>query len=518
MVGKGSDTKDELGVYVLTDVVDDMGIPNKPDTAGRSFWQKLQKLFSRIHFAGGFKDTHATSSSTMESPSGGQKGLFSLLAGTAALKGGRQATSPYLDADKVLHLGKHRLVVGVLWSHLPLGTSVRETANIISIDGQIPDLYVLRRKANQVGFAFRDSGIAHGDRVAATGFSSLVEEDWVGVFEIEWRKSDSEISLAWWLVGHRDGEIIEDKLIYDQLDAETELNYLIDAANWTRIISPKAWSIANNDNLPLKDLLSNAHAARLISLNRVRANVRLVVPIIFLIVAVVVGYMYWQHLQEQERLLREMEQRQRENARLASLQTPPWVGTPTASDFVRSCMAAIETNLMFVPGWNSGELVCDHDAGKVQLTTSWTRAGGRVAWIMAGAQAKSLEIELNDSLNNASTFYPVDVQQRSNSEDIVPLPSDQIEKLLRLRFDTLLVDGSISQTISRSAPRDAREQGAPIWNFHSVTFRTSASIDEYLAILSDVPAVVPERFSYNATAHEWGIGVRIYHPPIGGVR
>jgi hypothetical protein len=518
MVGRGSETEDELGVYVLTDVVDDTGISIKPDTGSRSFWQKLQKLLSPIQFGAGLKNMQAAPSSSVESPNREKKGLFRLLTGTDSLKGENKDTSPYLDADKVLHFGKHRLVVGVLWSHLAVGTSVRETASIISIDGQIPDLYVLRRKVSQVGFAFRDSGIAHGDRVAATGFSALVEEDWVGVFEIEWRKSDNEVSVAWWLVGHRDGEIIEDKLIYDQLDAETELKYLIDAANWTRIISPKGWSVANSDASTLKDFLSNAHAARLTSLNRVRANVRFVVPIIFLIVAVVVGYMYWQHLQEQERLLREMEQRQRENARLASLQTPPWVGTPTASEFVRACMAAIETNLMFVPGWNSGELVCDHDAGKVQLTTSWTRAGGRVAWIMAGAQAKSLEIDLNASLNNASTSYPVDVLQRSNAEDIVPLASDQIDQLLRLRFDTLLVDGSISQTISRSAPRDAREQGAPIWNFHSVTFRTSASIDEYLAILSDVPAVVPERFSYNATAHEWGIGVRIYHPPIGGVR
>ena len=43
-------------------------------------------------------------------------------------------------------------------------------------------------------------------------------------------------------------------------------------------------------------------------------------------------------------------------------------------------------------------------------------------------------------------------------------------------------------------------------------------LEEYLAVVADLPAIVPEGLSYSPTNHEWVLDIRIYHPPIGGLR
>ena len=513
MAGKGSASNDEFGVLVLTDMVDESSSLVSPVPGEAGF--KPESLFDRLRFR---RPRLAGARAVGLNPE--QEQLIAptwpgLEAAPSARKQGSRV--PYIDENKILRIGRRRLGLALLWILQSEGVTVREAAKSNPVGGETPDLYIRRRKTQQIGFAFTHTGLAHGHTAAATAFRISNQDDWIAVFALLEYTPDNGPIQAWWLIGYREGLVYEDKLIYELTAAQAALEEHIATSGWGRVIAPAEWQFPYTESVTLGDVISPRSAGMLRSLNPLRANaVPAVMGVLFIGVATG-GYLYWQNLLEQEQLLREMELRRLENERLANLQTPPWVGTPTVADFLRTCSAAVERSLLLTPGWNAGEIVCTHSEGTVTISASWSRAGGRAAWILAAAQVRGLGIVLAPSLDNASFSEVLTLPEREEV-NLDPFPADKLDRTLRLRFDTLLLDASLRQIESRPAPEAAQEQGAPIWNYHALTFRTSAVMDEYLALIADVPAVVPERLSYNALSHEWTLDIQIYHPPIGAMQ
>lgn len=422
---------------------------------------------------------------------------------------------PYVDAKRMLRIGKRHFGLGLLWTVQPESVSLREVAQLNAVEGRIPDLVVRRRKSPQVGFGFTLDGQAQGERVAATGFRFPSTDDWIAAFALDQTTEMNELVPVWWLVGNRAGLINEDRLFYERFAAQSAMETHLNSPGWSLVIAPEDWRMPSAVPTSLAEAFNARGALPLQSMNPVKAYGVQVLVVALLAGLGAGGYFYWQNLQEQERLVLEMGQRRIENERLAASQIPPWVGTPVVSDFLRICTTAIERNLMFIPGWTGGEIACALEEGAVTVSTSWDRTGGRAAWILAASKTKGIAITLDPLLGAASMSASLTVPSRGN-ETIEPLAPELLERILTLRFDTLLLDATLTAVSARAAPSSASEAGGPAWNYHTLTFRTSAVMDEYLSLISDIPAVVPERLSYSVLTDEWAFGIRIYHPPVSG--
>lgn len=504
-------SEDEFGVLVLTDAVD---APTRVDSGAKlGMWSKFKSRLQR-------------SATTMEN--GGAAHVLTKIKGRGSEGNGNavapslrkkkrispSARVPYLDENKILRIGSQRLAVAIDWRIIQDDTSIRDAGKALSADGTSFDLFVRRRKTPQVAFASRASGLTQGDWVGATAFNNAPSEDWIAAFEV-WRSGTTpNLSQAWWLVGYRDGLVYEDRLVFDEITARAALEDHAGAPGWERVIAPSIWQLPYAQSATLEEIIALKAASRLRSMNPIRAYAApIVMTVLFFGVAGGV-YIYRYNLQQEELILLEIEQRRLEEARLARLQTPPWVGTPTVNEFLSVCSEAIERNLVFSPGWNPGEFVCTLDNGRVGFSTSWNRAGGRAAWILAAARRQKVSMSLDASLQTAAVSEEVPFIPRE-VVDVEALPGELIERTLRLRFDSLSLDATLSPVEARPAPTSETEQGTPIWNYHELTFQTSGRLAEYLALFSDIPAIVPNRLNYNIQVHEWTLTLRIYHQPIG---
>lgn len=423
----------------------------------------------------------------------------------------------YLDNGSSIRAGSHRLAIALQWRMIENGTSVKEAAASSSINGVAPDLFVRNRRTPQAGFAARASGLSQGFLAGATAFKDGQREDWIAAFELNQPTSPSNIAQAWWIVGFRDGLIVDDKLVFDEVTAQSALEERTATASWERVIAPGSWNLPYVQPSKLEELISVKAASRLRSLSPLRAYA---LPLGFAALLVALmggGYLFWYTLQQEELRLLEMQQRRMEEERIAKLQTPPWVGMPTVEEFISVCGIAIERNILFSPGWNLGEFECGLNEGRVFLNTTWSDVGGRAAWLLATAHEQNVRLTLDAGLQTANVSEELVFTSRKEDQ-IQPLSGDILDRTLALRFDTLSLDVSLSPVQARSAPTSAAEQGAPIWNYHELTFRTSGSLEEYLSLLADIPAIVPMKLRYNIEVHEWSLGLRIYHPPIGAAQ
>lgn len=502
MVGTGGNPNDPSGVLILTDAVEEPG--TRAASSKGAARAPSKSVFARL--AGLRSGSNATGSTTGASKAGAT--------GASARK--KRASTPYIDDQKCLRIGRRRFGVGLQWVPLDDGISVGDAIRLNAIAGESPNLYIKRRKAQQLGLAFTSMGLAHGYGVAATGFGFGKDEDWIAAFALEEITPERGKTPVWWLVGYRENSVYEDRLIFEPVAAKAAIEEHVNSTSWARVIAPADWAIPDADPSALEDWFLPRRAVGLVSTNPLRAYAVPGAAVVLLMVAAAGGYLYWQDLQEQERLRLEAEARQRERDRIAALQTPPWVGTPTVNEFLQVCTEAVERNLMFVPGWSPRELVCAHNEGQMSITTGWSRSGGRAAWLIAAASDQGLKVDLSPTLDGASFSEPVGFTERADV-DMRPLDPRMLDETLRLRFDTLVLDAGLRTVAARPAPESAQQQGAPIWNYHALTFRTSAGLDEYLAVIADMPAIVPERLTYNPMNHEWVLDIRIYHPPIGGL-
>ncbi|MCZ8295551.1 MAG: type 4b pilus protein PilO2 [Rhodobacteraceae bacterium] len=446
-----------------------------------------------------------------------RKAEVSVTVGTSAQGKSKRKSkggSVHLDDRNFLRAGSHRLAIALQWRTIEDGVSLKEAAAGLSINGEVPDLFVRIRRTPQAGFAARASGLTQGYLAAATAFRDAQKEDWIAVFEISQSSSVSTNTQAWWLVGFRDGVVYDDKLVFDEVTARFALEEHTATSTWERVIAPESWKLPYAQHSKLEESISPRTASRLRSLNPFRAHALSAGFVALVLTLIGVGYFFWYTLQQEELRLLEMEQRRLEEERIAVLQTPPWVGMPTVEEFISVCSGAIDRNLIFSPGWNPGEFECNLDGGRVIFSTTWSDAGGRAAWLLASAYEREVMLTINQELQTASVSEEVVFSARK-TEDVQPISGDIVDRALRLRFDTLSLDASLNLVQSRSTPTSEAEQGAPIWNYHELMFRTSGRLEEYLSLLSDIPAIVPMRLSYNIQVHEWSLSLRIYHPPIG---
>ena len=87
-------------------------------------------------------------------------------------------------------------------------------------------------------------------------------------------------------------------------------------------------------------------------------------------------------------------------------------------------------------------------------------------------------------------------------------------QMLNLRFDTLSLAIPLTEMVARATPQAPGVPVTKIWNYHAIEFQTDTSLEEYIQLISDVPAVVPEFLTYDPYTSAWRLVANIYHPPL----
>ncbi|ESQ17359.1 MAG: hypothetical protein N838_23520, partial [Thiohalocapsa sp. PB-PSB1] len=191
---------------------------------------------------------------------------------------------------------------------------------------------------------------------------------------------------------------------------------------------------------------------------------------------------------------------------------PPWVGLPSTERFYEICARSFQELLIFPTGWRQQPMTCSVSGDSIVAQATWRReSGGRVSWFLATMEDAGFEnIGLDSNLDGATIPLPEPFGEGDMDKSLRALSAQEVSETLTLRFDTL--DLSPGFRLVAPRPDQAREQeGQPIWSYHELTFRESTPLQEYLKLVSDIPARVPEQLTYDPYNQTWTMVMRLYH-------
>jgi hypothetical protein len=437
-------------------------------------------------------------------------------AGLAALAGEGDEVEFEIDEEgRLVEGGRKRYAIGLLWLPYDMDRSIAEQAGDAGFGDDAPDLYVSIGDREQIGFGYKYNGLRVGMPAAATLFNTeILPGNWLAAFEIA-----GEMGQSWWVVAWRDGQVYEDRVVTDPADAQSAFAALQEAPNWSAAICPVAWDIDGTVDYSLGSVLKKrGRPAKLRSTSRLRTLLPIAIPLALLVIAAVAGYLVWANIQEQARLerLRELEAERRRLAALRAAEPveiiPPWEGMPSPERFYRICAEMFEERLIFPTGWRLQPQTCTVDGGNVVVQTSWTReGGGRLSWFLATLYEAGYEdVGVSDDLRQATIFARRPFGDGDLDRSITAFSSSEISERLRLRFDTLELNLRL-RLVAPSGGRQNDPNAQPVWSYSEIRFTESTFLEEYLKLISDIPARVPERLTYDIYSQRWDMVIRLYH-------
>lgn len=421
-----------------------------------------------------------------------------------------------LDADSLLAGGRRPMAISLLWQPRSVGQGLHAQAKAASVGDADFDLSVLFADGAQVGFASKLDAHKGGMIAAATAIPrEFTGDTWLGAFVLS--VSGEMLQLAWWIVAHRDGQVYEDRLIRNEVEARETFLDLYDAPGWQVVFGPANWQIAEAREVPLGYLIPVAAKG---SKLKVHSPVRVWAPraaaaavVLGLLLG---GYIYRQNELERIRLAEEERQRQILLAQQDALQVAPWIGMPGVSEAAVGCAALINATLVSPPGWVSDPITCTVQQGGLSVTTTWKRQPGTMAkFLYASLESEGLpKPQFDPALQTGSISLSAGIAGKEWGEGMTPLQPDEMFTRLVHRFDSLSLPLVLTAQIA-APPTDGEQiPNRKIWNYHSIELVSSTFVANQIELLGDIPAVVPQSITYDPAQQTWKLIANIYHPPI----
>jgi len=418
------------------------------------------------------------------------------------------------DQQRLVEKGRKRYAAGLLWLPLDPERKIAQQAADAAFGDDPPNLYAVTAGREQIGFGYKYNGLRSGMPVAATLFSpEVLPGNWLAVFAL-----DGETGPAWWLVAWRDGQVYEDRVLTDEGDAQGAFRSLQEAPNWSITISPPTWDVPDSFAYDLGTVLGKRkRPVTLRSTSQLQALLPLAAAVAGVAVLGVGGYFAWQALQPPPPPPPVVERPPPPPEPVV----PPWVGMPMPQQFVDLCAPLFEETLIFPTGWRLEPQTCRVDGGNVVVETTWQRdGGGRMAWFIATLRGAGFEdLGISADLRSGTVFGRAPIGPTEMDADIVALSADEVEQRLRLRFDTLALPLSMRLVAPRAAPNrpsgigglGGQAQTPVAWSYHEITFTESTGLSDLIRLVSDIPATVPERLTYDVYSQNWTLVLRLYH-------
>lgn len=433
----------------------------------------------------------------------------------AAQAGNLPARAPATRLEGgVLHIGRKAAAVGINWVIANDAEKPKTQAENAVIADAAPigdrtargnyNSFVELREEGFIGFGSKDMGHRRGMVSLVTAIPpQLAGERWIGAFRL------SQHADIWWLGSMRNGQVFEDRIITGRSRAEDALREDLGAPDWTTVYAPDEWQVANSRSLELWQVIELKRARPLRDLRPIRSAAPYVILCVALLSIGIGGYS-WFAKKKAEELARLEEMRRLAAAQITvEIDDYPYHAMVRLEDFVPACERAIGETIVMVAGWEMQPVSCSFgQQGNGQITAGWTRNGGKLSMLTAASPRDWPGFTISGDGEQASISLPIKAEFDAASGDDQPWEEAMIAARIRDRFQTLGIDVSI-----RSSPDNLDKAiNAPVYNSTQVKLESQAGVGNYVDILSDVPALLPQAVIYNVASGNWDLIAKIYHP------
>lgn len=415
-------------------------------------------------------------------------------------------TNLRLEGRNVLFIEKRKVALNLVWVAKGEKT-IKAQAEQVTSFSQKHDHYALFAEGRQIGFGASDGGLEPNMVAAATMFDPVrFGRTFLAAFQVG--------PDQWWIVAHRDGLVYEDALVMGgESDARVIFNNNMKAPDWTSIIAPSDWMVPDAQDLSLVEATTKTGAiVKPVSYLQAYGG-RIAIGALLLVGAAAAFYAWTWYQDFQAQQQAEIDRRQAELVQASMPKIVPYDKLPRLGSFVADCSAAFENMVLFAPGWSQNTLNCAVSSGKMTVDTSWSRVGGRIQYLLAAKEDDlPAAIFLDPAGERASLSYSAEVTPEDLGRNA--WEASQVETKLRQRFQALGLEITLRPQIQRLTTTQQRALKDPVYNYHEVTIDTSARLDEYIQLLSDVPLVAAQNLVYDLAQSKWSLTFRIYHPTI----
>lgn len=433
---------------------------------------------------------------------------------------GGNVEADYIDAG-VISIGAERFAVSMIWTGRDEDVSIKDHARNISksrsLAGSVqpvPNLWVEDRAANLIGLsAAASSGQKKGMRVLVTSLADdRIGARWIGAFRV------AGVLDAWWIASMRDGKVFEDQMVFGRHEAEEIFMSSLEAPDWNAIIAPPEWGIPGSSDIRIGEIVGAKRGLRLRHVDPLRANMpRLILG--GMVVAVAAGGLYaWSDMRARQAAEMERLREEAQNVLRVKPEDYPWHRASPIEAFIDTCRSEIERSIFLVPGWESQPISCTARRGSGAISLGWTRTSGRISWLKSGIPPEFPRPVLEGDGERASFARTFEIAVDAEALSREPWDADVMTARLRERFQSFDIALSMREKRDEGS-RVRRKKGEaaplrPIFNHHEVQIQIAASPMDYVALLEDVPALVPDALIYNVATDGWSLLVNVYHPPI----
>ena len=404
-----------------------------------------------------------------------------------------------LIAPNRFAVGRRQVALGLLWQPVKPGLALRDQARLADGSTEGFDLYAQQSDARQIGFGTTRDRLSPRMLVGATAIdSSKWGDNWLAALKLP---GDGDL---WWIVAMRNSQIYEDRLHKSEATARRALEVSLEAPDWEKIIAPDPWNIARAEHSDLSDVLSLRNA---VPLKRVNWELRAfaVAAGVSLLAAVLI--FTWTEWSERRS---EVDDAPKTLAAKLPETKFPWEVSPWIPDFISGCLGRMDRLMILPPGWLVDSLVCVWSGKSASARVVWRHDGGSPAFLRAAASGiGGVDISIGANGGKAELSLPVPLLHSAAPLLGEPMRLPLLEKVVRERFRSLGLEAAVSRRNS------AANQASDTRLRHlDLTVSSSAGMDEFGMLMSDLPGLVPEALVYRPAANVWQLTMRAYSKPL----
>ena len=302
----------------------------------------------------------------------------------------------------------------------------------------------------------------------------------------------------------RDSLIYEDQVFSGEEPARAALTRSLEAPDWERVMAPDSWKIEAAEQAELAEILDLQSAVSLRRVNWATKVLTAAAAASAFAVAVAFGWSEWSRRQPADIPVNTLQQ---------EVATPvagyPWKGSPRIPEFAAACFDAMEGLAVMPPGWPLESLTCSWTGTRATAASIWSSRGGSPAMLRAAtANIEGGDVFLDARGDKAELSLPVELGPPADRTGEEAWSLDILNSVVRERFSSLGLEANI---VSRTGKAD-RKTGLAFDRI-DLGLKTSAGILEYVALISDLPGLVPEALVYRPAANVWHLTARAYSRP-----
>ena len=392
------------------------------------------------------------------------------------------------------------VALGLLWQKRTGGATIRQQALGAAGRDVHYDLYAMGMDRAQIGLA--RAGDNHRARMLVGALhieTADLGDNWLAAFPLV------DNGGPVWVIAMREGHVYEDSYHDAPESAQRTFQQLAGAPDWEMCIAPGSWEQDDAREMSLAAVFRGRPAIRLQPVNRVAVFAPWMIGAAGVGVACAVVWTGLPHV------LDRLQSTPLPIETAQALPPPPWLDTPQLPGFAAHCVRLVGSVYHPRLGWEMTPIICSWQGQTVRVAAQWNRKGGSYARLRAFIEDEiAVPVHLACSGTCATLTSETGLRAAELHQSDVSWPAAMTESILHERFRDLGVEIRMTR---RQLPGDVNGNpaaGVPD-SYHDVRIDVAGGLADHIALLRDVPALVPEAMTFVPATGHWQVTARIYH-------